>query len=227
MSVPIRYKMNMGILSENDLVKLQEIKVIIIGLGGLGGYVVNQLVRLGVCQLILIDFDHFSVSNLNRQLFANMDNIGESKVDVIFRELKKINPNISIKIEKKRIQDVKNLKGNYMIDCVDNIDTKIYLSKLSNQLDIPLLHGSCGGWYGQVGWISPKCTLIEDLYGKEEKGLEDVLLNPPYVVNVVASYMVSEFTKMVTCRSKTMLDAILFIDLYENTLIKLGDQGHG
>jgi len=49
------------------------------------------------------------------------------------------------------------------------------LSKLSNKLNIPLLHGACGGWYGQVGWINPSCTLIEELYGDEETGLEKIL----------------------------------------------------
>jgi len=225
--VPIRYKMNMGVLNTQDLLKLQEIEIIIIGLGGLGGNVVNQLVRLGVQRMTLVDFDRFSESNLNRQLFSNMNNIGKYKVDVISKELKKINPNVSIKIVKKRIQDVSNLLGDYMIDCVDNIEAKIYLSKLSNQLEIPLLHGSCGGWYGQVGWISPKCTLIEDLYRNEDKGLEDDMLNPPFVANVVASYMVSEFIKMIKNSSKIVLDNILFIDLLENVLIKLGDNKHG
>ncbi|MCF7924790.1 MAG: ThiF family adenylyltransferase [Candidatus Izimaplasma sp.] len=227
MKVPIRYKMNMGVLNKQDLIKIQQKDVIIIGLGGLGGNVVNQLVRLGVNRMTIVDFDCFEESNLNRQLFSNMKNIGKYKVDVISKEIKKINPQVTIRIIKKRIQNVKHISGDYMIDCVDNIETKIYLSKLSNQLQIPLLHGSCGGWYGQVGWISPKCTLIEDLYGSEEKGLENELLIPSYVANVVASYMVSEFIKMIKNSSTIILDNILFIDLYENIIIRLGDNKHG
>jgi molybdopterin/thiamine biosynthesis adenylyltransferase len=227
MKVPVRYKMNMGVLNYQNLMKLQQTEVIIVGLGGLGGNVANQLVRLGVKHMALVDFDSFSESNLNRQLFSNTENVGECKVDVISNELNRIDPDATIRVIKKRIQDVDHVVGDYLIDCVDNKETKIYLSKLSNQLGIPLLHGSCGGWYGQVGWISPQCTLLEELYGDGEKGLEADLLNPPYVVNVVASYMVSEFTKMIISSSKVVLDELLMIDLFDNNLIKSGGKSHG
>ncbi len=222
MNIPERYIMNMGVLSKEDFNKLQLIDVIIVGLGGLGGYVANQLIRLGVLKMTLIDFDTFSESNLNRQLFSNVNNIGEYKVDVLCGELKKINPLASIKCIKKRIQDINDLSGDYIIDCVDNKETKIYLSKLSNKLNIPLLHGACGGWYGQVGWMSPKCTLLEELYGDEEKGLETVFLNPPFIVNAVASVMVSEFIKMIKNDSHVVLDQILLIDLLDNIVTKSG-----
>lgn len=222
MNNPIRYQMNMGILNKQDLAKLQTIEVVVVGLGGLGGNVVNQLVRLGVKRLTLVDFDVFSESNLNRQLFSNIDNIGKCKVDVISQELIKINPDLTLKIFNQRVQDINNISGDYLIDCVDNIETKIYLAKLSKQLGVPLLHGSCGGWLGQVGWISPTCTLIEDLYAGEEKGLEEDMLNPPFTPSLVASMMVSEFTKMIKHSHEVILDQILFIDLYENTLVRLG-----
>lgn len=227
MKVPIRYQMNMGVLTEEELMHLQTKEVIIVGLGGLGGNLANQLVRLGVNHLTLIDFDRFSESNLNRQLFSNMNNIGHFKVDVVSDELKKIHPNIVLNTIKGRIEDIQELQGDYIIDCVDHIETKIYLSKLSKQLNKPLLHGSCGGWYGQVGWILPNSSLIEDLYSKEDTGLEEDLLNPPYAPNVVASFMASEFTKMIKNSPTLVVNQILFIDLYENALIKLGDHKHG
>jgi len=227
MTIPVRYKMNMGVLSKQDLLKLYKLEVIIVGLGGLGGYVANQLVRLGVKHITLVDEDRFNESNLNRQLFSNEKNIGEYKVEIISRELNRIDSDASIKILKKRIQDVDDISGNYLIDCVDNQETKIYLSKLSEQLDIPLLHGACGGWYGQVGWISPKCTLLEDMYGNGEIGLESDLLNPAYVVGVVASYMVSEFTKMIMDSPKLVLDELLMIDILDNSIIKSGGKNHG
>jgi len=222
MNIPEAYKMNMGVISNEDFNKLQRLDVIIVGLGGLGGYVANQLIRLGVVKMTLVDFDTFTESNLNRQLFSTINNIGEYKVDVICKELKNINPLASIKFIKKRIQDISDLSGDYIIDCVDNKETKIYLSKLSNTLNIPLLHGACGGWYGQVGWMSPTCTLLEELYGDEELGLEKVFLNPPFIVNAVASVMVSEFIKMIKNDSRVVLDQILLIDLLDNIITKSG-----
>lgn len=227
MKVPLRYEMNMGVLTKKDLDKLQRAKVAVVGLGGLGGHVVNQLVRLGLKHITLIDFDQFSESNLNRQLFATMKSIGQYKVNVVSKALKEINPDLMIEVYLNRVQDLKDLSVDYLIDCVDNTETKIYLSQLSKQLNVPLLHGSCGGWYGQVGWISPQCSLIEMLYQNEEKGLENALLNPPFIVNVVASYMVSEFVKMIKDQSKTVFDELLLIDLDNNVLLKSGGVNHG
>ena len=222
MNIPERYKMNMGVLTEEDLETLQKIEVIIVGLGGLGGYMVNQLIRLGVINMTLIDFDSFSESNLNRQLFSNRSVIGKYKVDVIYEELKKINPNAAIKCIKKKVQDIREISGDYIIDCVDNIETKIYLSKLSKSLNLPLLHGACGGWYGQVGWINSKCSLIEELYLDEEKGIEKELLNPPFIVNAVASIMACEFVKMIKNDPNTVLNELLMIDLIDNVMVRSG-----
>jgi len=222
-----RYKMNMGVLNEDDLKKLQTLKVVIVGLGGLGGYLANQMIRLGLLHVTLIDFDRFTESNLNRQLFSNMNNIGEYKVDVIAKELKKINPKAKIIVKREKIQDLDFIEGDYLIDCSDNKETKIYLSRLSQENKIPLLHGACGGWYGQVGWMSPSCTLLEDLYSDEEKGLETRLLNPPYIVNAVASVMVSEFIKMIKNHANVMMDEILFIDLLDNDFWTSGGHKHG
>ena len=163
----------------------------------------------------------------NMQHIKLTENIGEFKVDVISNELKKIDPKASIEIIRSRVQDIDHLEGDYLIDCVDNKETKIYLSTLSNQLNIPLLHGSCAGWYGQVGWMSPSCTLIEDLYGHEDNGLEEKIFNPPFMPNVIASYMVGEFTKMIKQSSNIVLDELLFIDLFNLGMIRSGGKHHG
>jgi molybdopterin/thiamine biosynthesis adenylyltransferase len=218
--------MNMGVLCGTDLNKIHQVKVIIVGLGGLGGYFVNHLIRLGVLNMTLVDFDYFSESDLNRQLFSNTHNIGNYKVDVIAKELELINPEVSIKRIKKRVQETDHISGDFIIDCTDNKETKIYLSKLSSKLNIPLLHGACGGWYGQVGWISPSCNLIEELYGDDESGLEKILLNPPFIVNAVASIMTSEFVKMIKEDSHLVLDELLLIDLLNNVIIKSGGSKH-
>ena len=227
LKIPLRYEMNMGVLNQEELNKLSHIKVAIIGLGGLGGNVANQLLRLGVKHMILVDYDCFDESNLNRQLFSAMDNIGKFKVDIIADSLKLIDPNINLKLYKEKIQEVCDFKADYIIDCVDNIKSKIYLSKLSSKLNIPVLHGSSGGWYGQVGWMSPKCTLIEDMYGEAKSGLEEKMLNPPFTVSIVASYMVCEFTKMIKNSSQIVLDELLLIDLLDYSVLRTGANKNG
>lgn len=214
-----RYHMNRGVLTEEEMKRLKDKKVLIVGCGGLGGNVANQMVRLGVGNLTLVDFDVFSISNLNRQLFSNTDNIGEKKVEVLQEELRKINPTVFITSFDSRIQNIEVPQIDYIVDCVDNIETKIYLSKLSQKRNVPLLHGSCGGWYGQVGWISPNSPLIEEMYESGE-GLEKELLNPVFAPSVVSSYMVSEFTKMIKNQSLVVMDELLLIDLYNNAILR-------
>lgn len=217
MNIDKRYDMNVGVLTEEAIHRLNDITVLVVGLGGLGGNVVNQLVRLGVKNFILVDFDRFTESNLNRQLFSNTDSIGRLKVEVVSRELKMIHPLLQISKYASKIQDIEVSEIDYIIDCVDNIETKVYLSKLSSKTEKYLLHGSCGGWYGQVGWQSPRSTLIEDMYQSGE-GLEKELLNPPFTPSAVASIMVSEFAKFILNDKNTVVDDILLIDLLHNEI---------
>lgn len=223
--IPKQFLGNMGILDYKDFLKLQNSKVVIVGLGGLGGNLANNLVRLGVKNLILVDFDIFDESNLNRQLFSNITTIGKSKVDILKNVLEEINPLCSILVLSKHIEDIPIdhfIDCDYLIDAVDNPQTKIYLSKLSTELDIPLLHGSCGGWYGQVGWILPGNLLLEELYTKGLKGLEEEILNPSFTPSAVAAVMTSEFVKMIKDLEETTTNELLLIDIFNNTLLKTG-----
>jgi molybdopterin/thiamine biosynthesis adenylyltransferase len=200
-------------------------KVLIIGLGGLGGYIVNGLVRLGVHNLTLVDFDSFDESNLNRQLFSKRNNIGHSKVDVTKKEIYLINPKCEVTSINKRIQDIEFEKfGNYdyIIDAVDNIESKIYISKLGTKLNIPVLHGACAGWYGQVGWMLPNCYLISDLYENKQFGMEKELSNPPFAPAFIGAVMVSEFLKMSLNSDTLVYNELILVDLYNNTIINTG-----
>lgn len=217
---------NLGILNEVDFSALHDSHVVIVGLGGLGGNFSNNIIRLGIHNITLIDFDKFELSNLNRQLFSNQQNIGKYKVDVIRDALKNINPKCNIKTITNRIENI-NLKDlnhiDYIIDAVDTPKTKIYLSKLCNKLNIPLLHGACAGWYGQVGWITPGCSLLEETYKGGLSGLETSLLNPSFTPSAIAAIMTSEFTKYIQGSKESTINELLLIDLYNNKTIKTGN----
>lgn len=225
----IQFQHNLGILSETDFFNIQTTQLVIVGLGGLGGHIANNMVRLGIEHFTLIDFDNFDHSNLNRQLFSNHFTLGSSKVQVIRDELLKINPNCTIithptNVEKLDDRIFKN--ANYIIDAVDSPQTKIYLSDLCTKLNIPLLHGACAGWYGQVGWITPGCQLLHKTYHNTPSGLEENLFNPSFLPSAIASIMTSEFVKYIQHSTETVVDQLLLIDLYNNTTIKTGDH-HG
>jgi len=221
-----QYKNNLGIMTSTELQTIQNKKIMVIGLGGLGGHTADNLVRLGVAKLMLVDFDVFETSNLNRQLYSTQDNLGEYKVHVLREQLHKINQDCLIRVSIEKIEDIliEDLNDvDYIIDAVDSPQTKVYISELANKLQIPLLHGACAGWYGQVGIILPGCTLIKDMYQNELHGIEAELLNPSFTPAAVAAIMVSEFVKYITNKKTATNNQLRLIDLLNDEFIGTGE----
>ena len=117
------------LLSDNQINKLQNTTVLVIGVGGVGSYAVEALARSGIKRLILVDYDIVDISNLNRQLIALNSTIGLKKVDVCENRINDINKNIEIikiceKITKDNIDLLFNNHIDYLIDACDTIETK-------------------------------------------------------------------------------------------------------
>ena len=115
------------IISENDFLKIESAKVVIIGVGGVGGAVLEGLVRSGIKNIIIIDNDNVDITNLNRQIITNMDNIGLKKVDVAEKRAKSINPECNITaltpfLTKNNLEILNDY--DYIIDACDTITTK-------------------------------------------------------------------------------------------------------
>ena len=116
-------------LLEDKLDIIKNKTILIIGLGGVGSYVLETLARTYFNKLIIVDNDKIDISNLNRQLMTNIDNVGLYKTDVWFDRIKKINPNCDvIKITEYITKDNLNLlfdcKIDYVIDACDTLETK-------------------------------------------------------------------------------------------------------
>lgn len=112
--------------------RLQESRVILFGVGGVGGWCAEALVRSGVQHLTIVDFDVVSTSNLNRQLVALSDNIGTSKVQSLRARLLAINPQATITaIDQKYEPSTAHLFSlndyDYIIDAIDSLDCKVHL----------------------------------------------------------------------------------------------------
>ena len=139
-----RFKLLIG--DKFELVK--NTTVAVFGLGGVGSYVVEILARSGIGTLIIIDNDKIDITNLNRQLMTNYDNIGKFKTDVIEKRLKSINPNINIIkisefITKENINIVFNKKIDYVVDAIDTIETKKEIIRICKRNNISFI--SCMG----------------------------------------------------------------------------------
>lgn len=136
------------LLIGNKVEDIKSKKVLIIGLGGVGSYAVEGLVRSGIENLIIVDNDTISITNLNRQLMTYHSNIGEYKTDEIEKRILSINPNCKVKkisefITLENINDLFKEKIDYVIDACDTITVKLELIRICKKNNIKLI--SCMG----------------------------------------------------------------------------------
>lgn len=120
------------ILTEKEFNKIQNLKILIIGIGGVGGYTLESLVRMGIKNITIVDYDKVEKTNLNRQIIATNDVLGQDKVEVAISRVKTINNNINIKGIKEKINIDNYLElfkdsYDYVIDACDTITTKLLL----------------------------------------------------------------------------------------------------
>lgn len=128
------FSRTISLIGENSFKNLQNKTVAILGVGGVGSYAVEALARSGILHLIIIDADKIDISNLNRQLMTNINNVGKYKVDVLEERIKTINPSCKIdKIKEFITPDnldlIFNFKPDYIIDAIDTLETKKALIK--------------------------------------------------------------------------------------------------
>lgn len=120
------------VIGDEGIDKLQEARVIVFGLGGVGSYVVEGLVRAGIGNLTIVDFDEVDITNINRQIPALHSTIGMKKTDVLSDRIKDINPNIKL-VSHTCLYDEstseKLLEGDYdyVVDAIDMVASKIHL----------------------------------------------------------------------------------------------------
>ncbi|OPY66023.1 MAG: putative adenylyltransferase/sulfurtransferase MoeZ [Syntrophorhabdus sp. PtaU1.Bin002] len=219
--LPARYQRNRQTISTADQLKLFESKVAVIGCGGLGGYIVEELSRLGVGTIKAIDPDVFEEHNLNRQVLCRVSNLGKSKARAAEVRVHEINPAVKvipIKDAFSRQNGLKLLEGiNIVADALDNVPTRIDLARICEFLEIPLVHGTIGGWYGQVTTQWPGEGTIQKIYRDcaETKGVERTLGNPAFTPAVIASLEVAEICKALLDQGTSLRQRMLFINMLD------------
>lgn len=214
----LRYQRNKNLISPEEQTLLAGSCVAVIGLGGLGGHTAEQLARLGVGKLILIDLDCFDETNLNRQLFATEQNLGQRKVEGARQRLMAVNSALDYvyfdeKLTKENAAEL--LKGaQIVVDAVDNIETRLTLQAICKVLGLPLVYGAIGGWYGQVSFISPGDDTLNLIYPETDAvGIEKKLGNPAFTPAVVSSIQVAEVVKFLLGKGELLNKKLLLIDL--------------
>lgn len=117
------------ILLDKKIENLKDKVILVLGIGGVGSYTVETLIRNPIKKIIIVDSDIIDITNLNRQLFTNQNNIGLKKVDELEKRIKSINPYIEVKkisefIDCNNIELLFNEKVDYIVDACDTIKTK-------------------------------------------------------------------------------------------------------
>lgn len=216
-----RYMRNMKTLSAEENERLRTFKVCVAGCGGLGGYIIEELGRLGIGTITAIDGDVFEETNLNRQILSSVDLLGKSKAETAKSRMLSVNPDIDVKPVKARITDEncsELIKGHDIVmDAVDNAAARRLLEEHCGRLGIPMIHGAIGGWYGQVSAVFPGDGTIKKLYPNDSvKGAEAELGNPAFTPAVVASIQVAEAIKVLLGRGSVLRNKLLCINLLDH-----------
>ena len=136
------------LIGSKALMTLQQARVAVFGVGGVGGYAVDVIARSGVGHISLIDNDTVDITNINRQIIALTSNIGQYKVDVARNRILDINPECDVDAIHmfylpEEEENIDLSKFDYVVDCIDTIKAKIDLVRRCNEHQIPII--SCMG----------------------------------------------------------------------------------
>ena len=153
-----------AILGDEAMQRLHDARVAVFGVGGVGGYVVEALVRSGVGTVDVFDKDDVSITNLNRQIIALHSTVGQDKVSVIAARMRDINPAVVIHEHKmfylpENADEIDLTVYDFVVDAVDTVAAKIELAVRCEQLGVPLIAAMGAG-----NKLDPSKLLISDVY---------------------------------------------------------------
>ena len=163
---PLRFLRNKGTFSAAEQVKLLQSHVLVVGCGGLGGYVGLLLARLGIGRLTLCDDDIFEESNLNRQIHCRETCLGLSKAAVLAEEISGVASHVEVISHNSKLtaENVSYLLQGVelVVDCLDNLETRSLLAGAAKNKNIAFVHGALAGHEG----FAMFCKAGQDAFGK-------------------------------------------------------------
>ena len=150
------------LIGKENVEKLNKSKVAVFGIGGVGSFVVEGLARAGIGKFLLVDNDTVDITNINRQIHANITTIGKNKVDVMKERILNINPQAEVDVSTEFFMPGSKLLDNslgYIVDAIDTVTGKIELVCRANELNIPIISGM-----GTGNKLDPTKFEVADIY---------------------------------------------------------------
>jgi molybdopterin/thiamine biosynthesis adenylyltransferase/molybdopterin converting factor small subunit len=201
--------------------RLKAAKVCVVGVGGLGNPITTRLVAMGVGKLRIIDRDVIELSNLHRQTMFDEDDVGQVKVEVAAKKLKKLNADVEIESLPISINDYTApdaIEGcDVVIDALDSVNARYALNKACVEKNIPFVTGAAVGVSGQAFTIVPK---ISACYACMFPALDEDSMPTcsiegvhPSILSIVGGIEVAEAVKVILGKKPSLSDRILHIDL--------------
>ncbi len=233
----------MSIVTRSEQEKFKDAKVTVIGCGGIGGETIEMLARMGVGELILVDKDAFDLSNLNRQTLASIKDLGLDKSAVAKEKVRLINPYVKVTTFNKHIDQTNINKvietSDIVIDALDNVLTRVIVSRAAKEKGIAYIHGAIHGTLGQITvFLSNSEKTYEEMFnlpsiGKELneeviESLKNVTSGVPPVIgptpNLIGCLEAFEAYKIITGIGKvTVAPKILTFDLLDLSSFSLDE----
>ena len=205
----------------NGQLKLKNAKVCVVGTGGLGNPITSRLAAMGIGTLRIVDRDVIELSNLHRQTMFDEDDVGQVKVEVAEKKLRKLNPDCKIEALAVSVNDYTALEVvegcDVVIDALDSVNARYALNKACVEFGIPFVTGAAVGVSGQAFTVLPKksacyfCMFPElDEETMPTCSIEGV---HPSILSIVGGIEVAEAVKIIIGKKPSLSERILHIDL--------------
>jgi molybdopterin/thiamine biosynthesis adenylyltransferase len=224
------------IISRDEQILLKNSQILVVGCGGIGGAAAEMLARMGVGKIRAVDKDHFEISNLNRQLMSNSADIGRLKAEVTKEALLKVNPLMEVEAVSQELtpENVASLLegSTIVIDALDNLFSRIVLSREARKRAVPFIHGAIHGTQGQVTTFTSRTIPYEDMFKLPSQGKDltpeiveavgklsrEVPPSISSVPNIVGCIQAFEAMKIITTKGSPLLapDMLTFDLLKKN-----------
>lgn len=185
-----RYSRNLPAVSEEEQAVLARRRVLVAGCGGLGGYLIEYLARMGVGEITAVDGDLFEPSNLNRQLLAVPSLLGTSKVRAAARRAGEVNPSVKFRAVEAFLAphnaDALVRGQDLVLDALDNIPARLLLEDACAAAGVTIVHGAVRGWSIQAAIVPPGSGVLHSIYGSAAAPDEKSALpfTPPFCAAV-------------------------------------------
>jgi len=201
--------------------KLQQAKVCVVGVGGLGNPITTRLVAMGIGTIRIVDRDVIELSNLHRQTLFDDSDVGEIKVEAAEKKLQKLNPNVTIEALPISVNDYTALEVvdgcDLVIDALDSVNARYSLNKACVQKNIPFVTGAAVGVSGQAFTILPKKSACYHCLfpSLDEDSMPTCSIEGvhPSILSIIGGIEVAEAVKIILGKKPSLCEKILHVDL--------------